>query len=141
MVRLSFDQEAWDRGIRQMPLPEDAHRDVDHHLRRRLLELLGEDRDVVLDFSFWSRAMRDEWRRLVEPHGIVPETLYVATDRVTCLARVAARGHAHGDDFAVDPATAAAYFDHFEPPTSEEGPVRVVGAGRGGGTADREATT
>lgn len=126
MVRLSFDQEAWDRGIRHMPLSEDLHRDVEDHLRHRLLELTGGGQDVVLDFSFWSRAMRDDWRRVVEPHGIVPETIYVATDRATCLARVAARARAHGDDFALDAATAAAYFDHFEPPTPDEGPVTSV---------------
>ncbi|PRA82879.1 aminoglycoside phosphotransferase [Microbacterium sp. MYb66] len=130
MVRLSFDQEAWDRGIRRMPLSEDAHRDVADVLRRLLLDLIGEERDVVLDFSFWSRAMRDDWRRLLEPHGIVPETVYVATDRATCLERVAARTHAHGDDFVLNAATAAAYFDHFEPPTSDEGPVKVVVTGR-----------
>ncbi|MGP9503604.1 AAA family ATPase [Specibacter sp. AOP5-B1-6] len=126
MVRLSFDQEAWDRGIRHMPLSDDAHRDVEDHLRRRLFELIGEERDAVLDFSFWSRAMRDDWRRLLEPHGIVPETMYLATDRTTCLERVAARAHAHGDDFALNPETAAAYFDHFEPPSSDGGPMKLV---------------
>lgn len=126
MVRLSFDREAWDRGIRHMPLPEDVHRDVADYLRHRLLELMGEEKDLVLDFSFWSRAMRDDWRRVVESHGVVPETIYVATDRAACLARVAARAHTHGDDFALDEATAAAYFDQFEPPTPDEGPVRSV---------------
>ena len=66
-----------------MPLPEDVHRDVADYLRHRLLELMGEENDVVLDFSFWSRAMRDDWRRVVESHGVVPETIYVATDRVS----------------------------------------------------------
>lgn len=126
MVRLSFDQEAWDRGIRRMPLLEDAHRDLENHLRHRLLELIGDERDVVLDFSFWSRAMRDSWRRLLVPYEIVPETIYVWADRATCLKRVAARTHAHGDDFALNAETAAAYFDHFEPPTSDEGPVKLV---------------
>lgn len=123
MARLSFDQEAWDRGIRNMPLSEDVHRDVEESLRRRLLELIGDEHDVVLDFSFWSRAMRDDWRRVLEPHGIVPETFYIATDRATCLARVAARTSAHGDEFTLAAVTAAAYFDHFEPPTPDEGPL------------------
>lgn len=62
----------------------------------------------LLDFSFWSRAMREEWRGVVGPFGVTPETIYVQTDRATCLARVAAREHAHCDDFALDAATAAA---------------------------------
>lgn len=125
-VRLSFDQDAWGRGIRHMPLEADVHREIEAGLRERLVDLVGDGRDVVLDFSFWSRAMRDDWRRVLEPSGVVPETMYLATDRATCLDRVAARGRAHGDDFALDSETAAMYFDHFEPPTPDEGPLRVV---------------
>ncbi|WP_052460583.1 AAA family ATPase [Microbacterium gorillae] len=125
-VRLSFDQEAWARGIRHMPLAEDVHRDIEVELRRRLVDLISDGRDVVLDFSFWSRAMRAEWRRVAESLGVAPETIYLATDRATCLERVAARGRASGDDFALDAVTAAAYFDHFEPPDPSEGAVTVV---------------
>ena len=125
-VRLSFDQEAWARGIRHMPLPEDVHRDIENRLRRRLVELVVDGRDVVLDFSFWSRAMRNEWRRVLEPFGVTPEVIYLSTDRATCLGRVAARTRAHGDDFVLDATTAAAYFDHFEPPDLGEGLVTVV---------------
>ena len=126
MIGLSYDREAWNRGIRHMPLPDDVRRGIRDHLRGRLTALLHEDRDVVLDFSFWSRAMRDRWRRIVMPFGVVPETIHVITDRATCLARVAARVRAHGDDFGLDAATAAAYFDHFEPPTPQEGPLTSV---------------
>lgn len=125
-VRLSFDQEAWARGIREMPLAEDVHRDIETRLRRRLVDLIVDGRDVVLDFSFWSRAMREEWRGVVGPFCVTPETIYVQTDRATCLERVAAREHAHGDDFALDASTAAAYLDHFQPPEPDEGPVTVV---------------
>jgi predicted kinase len=125
-VRLSFDQEAWSRGIRKMPLAEDVHRDIAAQLRRRLVDLVVGGHDVVLDFSFWSRALRGEWRGVVEPLGVTPEIILLPTDRATCLARVAARRRAHGDDFALDAATAAAYFDHFEPPEPDEGPVTVV---------------
>lgn len=109
-----------------MPLAAKVHREVEKDLRRRLDELIGEERDVVLDFSFWSRSMRDEWRAVVESRGTVPEIIYLATDRATCLARVAARVRADGDDFTLDAKTAAAYFDHFERPTSDEGPLRTV---------------
>jgi AAA domain len=36
MTRLSFDQEAWSRGITTMPLPPDVHRDIEGLLRARL---------------------------------------------------------------------------------------------------------
>jgi predicted kinase len=126
MTRLSFDQEAWSRGITAMPLPDDVHRDIERVLRARLVELVRAGADVVLDFSFWSRAKRDEYREFLKPFGVVPETVYLATDRATVLQRVSARSAQHGDDFQLAAELAARYFDHFEPPTADEGPMTVI---------------
>lgn len=126
MVRLSFDQTAWDRGHREMPLADDVREAIDHELRERLTELAAAGEDVVLDFSFWSRAMRDDWRRLLAPHGIKPEIHYLATPRDVVLERVRGRVARHGDDFRLEEATAASYFDNFEPPTADEGTITVI---------------
>lgn len=126
MARLSFDQEAWSRGVTTMPLPEDVRRGIEHVLRARLLDLVQTGSDVVLDFSFWSRRMRDEYRELLRPFGVVPETVYLATDRATVLQRIAARAARDGDDFAISTELAAFYFDHFEAPTEAEGPLTVM---------------
>ena len=127
MVRLSIDQEAWGRGFRTMPLPDGVEASIASDLRRRLEELVAEERDVVLDFSFWSRRMRDEWRRVLAPWGIVPEVIHLATDREICLRRVAERRTESPDDFTLEPEVAARYFDQFEPPSTDEGPVTVLG--------------
>jgi predicted kinase len=127
MTRLSFDQEAWVRGITTMPLPPDMHRDIEDELRTRLVELIRGGADVVVDFSFWSRAMREEYRGLVRPLGVVPETVYLATDRATVLQRIASRALRDGDDFAISTELAAFYFDHFEAPTAAEGPLTIIG--------------
>lgn len=126
MTRLSFDQEAWSRGITTMPLPLDVHRDIGDALRARLAELVRAGADVVLDFSFWSRRMREEYRELLRPFGVVPETVYLATDRATVLSRIAARTAQGGDDYAISTELAAFYFDHFEVPTAAEGPLTVI---------------
>ncbi|MGH3208894.1 MAG: AAA family ATPase [Trebonia sp.] len=126
MTRLSIDQEAWSRGITTMPLPPDVHREIEHGLRGRLVDLVRAGSDVVLDFSFWSRAMREEYRELLRPLGVVPETVYLATDRATALRRVGDRAAHGGDDFKLSQELAAFYFDHFEVPTSAEGPLTVV---------------
>jgi predicted kinase len=126
MTRLSFDQEAWSRGITTMPLPPEAHRDIERALRARLADLVRAGSDVVLDFSFWSRGMREEYRELLRPLGVVPETVYLATDRATVLQRVSARAARDGDDFKVSTELAAFYFDHFEAPTAAEGPLTVI---------------
>lgn len=124
MVRLSFDVVMWERGITDVPLPPDVRAGIEAELRARLLELVAEGRDVVLDFAFASRAMRDDYRRLLDP--VVPETVHLATDRDTVLARVRQRRGSHSDDFVVDEELAARYHDHFEVPTEDEGPLTVV---------------
>jgi predicted kinase len=91
MVRLSFDQEAWRRGITTAPVPVEVGREIEAELRARLLTLVVAGRDVVLDFCFATRALRDDYRALLAPTGVVPETIYLATDRETALARVRAR--------------------------------------------------
>lgn len=125
MTRLSYDQEAWKRGVRAMPLSDEDHEQISTYLRQCLIELLTCKRDVVLDFSFWSRKMRTEWRHLVAGYGITAETIYMETEKETCLRRLRARAQAHEDDFILSPGIAAQYFDHFEPPTDDEGPLTV----------------
>src|SRR5699024_8250449 len=125
-VRLSVDAEAWARGHRTMPLPDDVEAEIVEALQRRLLDEVAAGRDVVVDLSFWSREMRDRWRELLSPTGIVPEIVHVTARRATALARIAARGAGHGDDFRLEPEVAARYHDHFEPPTADEGPLTVV---------------
>src|ERR1700677_4391678 len=126
MIRLSFDQEAWSRGITAMPLPEEVRGEVERVLRARLADLVQAGSDVVLDFSFWSRRMRDEYREFLRPFGVVPETVYLATDRATVLRRVAAPAAGGGDDFPLGTDLAAAYSDHSEVPTPAEGPLTVL---------------
>lgn len=126
MVRLSFDMEMWRRGISMVPLPTDVRDEIETDLRARLLELVAAGTDVVLDFSFWSRRMRDDYRKLLEPTGVAPETIYLATDRETVLSRMRARRGSHTDDFVLTEDLVGEYFDHFEPPTADEGPLTVI---------------
>lgn len=126
MTRLSFDGEMWRRGLTSVPLSPETRADIEVDLRARLLQFVGDGVDVVLDFSFWSRQMRDEWRHLLEPAGVVPETIYLATERSTVLQRVRDREGDHSDDYVIPADLAAQYFDRFEVPTPDEGPLTVI---------------
>lgn len=126
MTRLSTDVTAWERGFRTMPLPPEVHADIRRELQERLLTLVRAGQDVVLDFSFHSRQMRDEYRGLLAPLGVVPETVYLATDRETVLRRLQERQAGHADDFQLTEELAARYFDGFEVPTEDEGPLTRV---------------
>lgn len=126
MTRLSFDVEMWRRGITAVPLRPEIRAEIEGDLRAELLRLLAAGADVVLDFSFWSRKMRDEWRQLLAPLGVVAETIYLATDRDTILGRVRERQGEHSDDYVISEDLAAQYVDHFEAPTPDEGPLTVI---------------
>lgn len=126
LVRLSIDQVAWSRGIRSMPLAPEVREEIETELRDQLLELVAAGSHVVLDRSFWSRRSREEYRELLRPLGVEAETIYLATPREVALERMRARALAHGDDFSLREDLAAEYFDHFEPPTPDEGPLTVV---------------
>ncbi|WP_284298792.1 AAA family ATPase [Homoserinibacter gongjuensis] len=124
-MRLSFEMEFWDRGITTMPCAE-VVAEVAADLKARLLRHVAAGNDVVLDFGFWFRRQRDEFRTLLAPHGIVPETVYIATSLETILSRVGNRHGRGADDWPLSEQTATEYFERFEPPTPEEGPLEVV---------------
>ncbi|GAB2463884.1 AAA family ATPase [Xylanimonas ulmi] len=126
LVRLSIDEAAWAAGHREQPLPEPVRDEFERQVQERLVSIVAAGGDVVVDLSFWSRRMREEYRALLAPLGVTPETVYLATPRQVALARVAARDGGTANDVRLDEATAARYFDHFEPPTPEEGPLTVV---------------
>ena len=123
MVRLSFDAELWRRGVTEVPPPQEINLQVEADLRARLVELAAAGTDVVCDFSFTTRAMREDYRRLLEPTGVVPETVYLATAWPTVLDRLRARQGGHGDDLVIDEELARRQFEKFELSTEDEGPL------------------
>ncbi|KQQ81455.1 ATP-binding protein [Arthrobacter sp. Leaf137] len=127
MVRLSFDEVAWEMGLRTMPLDAETQRVVEASLQERVAALVKAGADIVLDFSFWSRRMREDYRNQLRPLGVEPETIYLATPRSVALARIRARRADHAHDFCLREEVAAQYFDQFEVPTGDEGPLTVIG--------------
>lgn len=125
-VRLSFEVEFWDRGITTMP-SADVVAEVATDLKARLLHHVATRDSVVLDFGFWFRRQRDEYRALLALQGVVPKTVYIATSLETILSRVGNRHGRQADDWPLTEQTAREYFARFEPPTAEEGPLEVVG--------------
>ena len=124
-TRLSFEVEFWDRGITTMP-SAGVVAEVAADLKARLLRHVAAEKDVVLDFGFWFRRQRDEFRALLAPQGVVPKTVYIATSLETILSRVGDRHGRQADDWPLTEQTASEYFERFEPPTPEEGPLEVI---------------
>lgn len=125
-ARLCFDEAAWARGHRHHPIREDVADLIRDELRDNLAELVADGCDVVVDSSFWSRASRDEMRAFLAPLGVEPVVVFMATPRETVLARTAIRDGSAPDAIALPRATVVQYLDHFEVPSDDEGPLRVI---------------
>ncbi|WP_280708891.1 ATP-binding protein [Kitasatospora sp. GP30] len=126
-VRLSIDEVVWQRiGQRDAGLVLDAARydrlkdEVRREQRLELVELMQAGRDVVVDYSFWSRAARDDYKALVESHGGRWELLHLKADRSTLERRLAVRNREAGANaVTVDEHLFARYWAHFEEPVGE----------------------
>lgn len=126
MTILSFDAESYRRGLTKHPLPQETHDEIKHYLDDKLRELLDDGIDVVLDYSFWSKEMRREYISLVQEYNISPQIYYIKTPRDVVLKRLQERKGAHPDDIVLTQEMTALYYDHFQPPTLDEGEVIIV---------------
>ena len=126
-VRLSIDEAVWQRlGHRDAGLvlePEAFDRlkeEVRAEQRRELVELMRAGRDVVVDYSFWSRAARDDYKALIERHGCRWELVHLKTDRATLERRLQARnGESGANSVTVDATLLNRYLAAFEEPEGE----------------------
>lgn len=132
-VRLSIDEEVWARfgryGVDYDPRRRGEYSELaEAALRRRLVELIREGRDVVADFSFWQRSARERYKRLIVDAGGSWELVYLKVDRERLRERLAARA-ARGDAnaFPITDDVLDRYLASFEAPDGE-GETVVEGA-------------
>ncbi|MEZ0092194.1 AAA family ATPase [Streptacidiphilus sp. EB129] len=132
-VRLSIDEVVWQRiggrdaGVVLEPERYDELKDeVRREQRQELVALMRAGRDVVVDYSFWSRAARDEYKALVESHGCRWELVHLKADRATLDRRLAVRNREDGANaVTVDEGLLNRYLAGFEEPDGEGEQVLV----------------
>jgi len=98
-VRLSIDEEIWSRfgrfGIDYEPARyAELSAVAEEALREKLVALVEQGRDVVVDFSFWQRAARDHYKGLVEGAGGSWCLIYLKVDQVLLRRRLLERSAA-----------------------------------------------
>ena len=125
-VRLSIDEEVWKRfgryGVDYQPDRYAEYSDAaEATLEQRLLALIDEGRDVVVDYSFWRRAARERYKRLIQGAGGRWELVYLKADLDELRQRLAQRNkrvHANAP-FPIKTATLENYLAAFEEPNGE----------------------
>ena len=83
-------------------------------------------RKNTLHYPFWSREMRNEYISLLKKYDIEPKIYYIKTPKEVCMERIRKRNGNHQNDIILTEQSASTYYDHFQPPTDEEGEVIVV---------------
>ena len=126
MVRLSFDEESFKRNITVHPLPDTVHDEIKKYLDQKLVDLISQNINVVLDYSFWSREMRDEYKEILRPYDIEPEIIQIVTPKEVILERISNRTGAHANDIRLTEKLAAQYYNNFQPPTIDEGNITII---------------
>lgn len=126
MTILSYDKESFKRGLNAHPLPKEIEKDIKNYLDKKLIELLEQNRDIVLDYSFWSKEMRMEYISLLKKYNITPKIYYITTPKEVVMERIRKRSGNHENDIILSDEMASLYYDHFQEPTTEECEVIVV---------------
>ena len=91
MTILSYDMESFKRGLNMHPLPKEIEKDIKTYLDKKLIELLEQNRDIVLDYSFWSKEMRMEYISLLKKYNITPKIYYITTPKEVVMERIRKR--------------------------------------------------
>ncbi len=127
-LRLSIDHAAWALGHTEHPLPVAVRDEIVARQREQLVAALDAGQDVVVDYSFWSRAMRDEYRGIARALGASAEVVYLEVPREELLRRLARRTErpTGPDAIHVPPELLDDYLAGFEVPAADEPDVRVV---------------
>lgn len=126
MTVLSYDKESFKQGIITHPLPDDVKGEIKKTLDEQMISLIRQKKDIILDYSFWSKEMRSDYLSLLRTYDIEPIIYYVKTPKKICLERIRNRKGKHPDDILLTTETASLYYDTFQSPTTDEGDIVVV---------------
>jgi predicted kinase len=125
--RLSVDQIIHERfGRQDEDFPSSdylkLHAQVISELDERLVQLLTQNRNVVLDYGreFWTRQGRDRYKRLIEEHGGAWQLIYLEASCELLWERLRERSRRRdADAFYVTEERLNQFIAQFEEPNGE----------------------
>lgn len=125
-IRLSIDEEMWKTyGRKGIDYPDDQYEalseKVESALREKLLKLIDEGKNVVIDFSFWNKETRSFYRQIIEKSGGTVELVYLKAGLETLRKRLQKRNqylHANSP-FVITDEILKHHYDGFQEPCGE----------------------
>lgn len=125
-VRLSIDEEIWaTHGRYGIDYPIERYEqlkvEAELKLRNELVVLVKEKRNVVIDFSFWQRKRRNEYKKLIEDAGGEWKLVYLKVDPRDLRERLRIRSQRFDANaaFTITDEILNSFLNGFEVPSGE----------------------
>lgn len=124
-VRLSIDEEVWATNGRwgidfSMDKFEEYRKDAERKLRNRLIKLILDKHQVVIDFSFWDRVRRNQYKKLIEDSGGKWKLIYLKVHPNDLRERLKIRNKRFdANSFPISEELLSSYLNGFEIPNGE----------------------
>ena len=95
-IRLSIDEEMWKAyGRKGVDYPDSQYEELSEQtesiLRDKLIALIKDGKNAVIDFSFWNKENRKTYKSIIEKHGGEAELIYMKADIETLRKRLKKR--------------------------------------------------
>ncbi|WP_419885948.1 AAA family ATPase [Paenibacillus sp. B-A-8] len=125
-VRLSIDEDIWaTHGRFGVDYPEQNYdtylKESELKLRGELVNLIQAKQHVVVDFSFWQRNRRNDYKQLIEEHSGVWELIYLKVQPDELRRRLLIRSERFDANaaFTITEDTLTRFLSGFETPAGE----------------------
>ncbi|MFE7062011.1 AAA family ATPase [Sutcliffiella sp. NPDC057660] len=125
-VRLSIDEEIWaNNGRYGIDFPVEKYEkykeDAERKLRNQLIKLIQDKQQVVVDFSFWQRSRRNQYKQLIEEAGGKWSLIYLKVHPNDLRKRLKVRSQRFDANaaFTITEEILTSYLNGFEAPTGE----------------------
>lgn len=125
-IRLSIDEDIWAvHGRFGIDYPEENYEaykeESEIKLRGELVNLIQDKRPVVIDFSFWQRQRRDDYKQLILRHGGLWELIYlkVRPDELRQRLLIRSRRFDANAAFPITEDILSRFLTGFETPSGE----------------------
>ena len=119
-VRLTLDEELFARFGREYANHAEKQDRTRDELKNLMTESLAMGNSVILDFGFWKKADRDEYKMLIEKSGGECRLLYFKADKDTLMSRLASRNLDDSDNnHIIDESLLEKFIAEFEEPRDE----------------------
>ena len=120
-LRLTLDEELFRRFGREFESGyEEKERATKEELKTSLLENVATGRSVILDYGFWKKAARDEYRNLIQQHGGEWRLLYFKVSPDELKKRLVLRNVTdQTNNHHIDESLLEKFIGEFEEPVGE----------------------